>query len=177
MPGSVIGVSLRHIRCRHMLGLIVGKMEAAGPLDAVTVQSASAGASGCPSAHRASTEHPPTRQPPPAALIRGCSRRRFLGVPTRKIEWRRTAANLPTRTHKPRVAGSIPAAARFSPSGRQISGGIGVRESARPATSIHRCIHCAKNRLHARVINNYENCRWLDLRKLESGFDLTAVMP
>lgn len=38
-----------------------GKLKAVGRLDATTVQTASEGASGCPSAHRASTEHPPTR--------------------------------------------------------------------------------------------------------------------
>jgi hypothetical protein len=54
---------------------------------------------------------------------------------------------VPTRTHKPRVAGSIPAAATFSPSGRQIWGSVGVRESATTGASIHRGIHRASNGL------------------------------
>lgn len=44
---------------------------------------------------------------------------------------------------EPRVAGSIPAAATFCPSGRQIWGVVDVRESATTDASIH----CASNRL------------------------------
>src|SRR5437588_11237353 len=49
----------------------------------------------------ASTEHPPTSQSPPAALIRDCSQRRFVGAWTERIEWTRMTATVPTRTHEP----------------------------------------------------------------------------
>ena len=50
-------------------------------------------------------------------------------------------------THKPLVAGSNPAAATFSPSGRQIWEGVGVHESATTGASIHRGIHRTSNRM------------------------------
>jgi hypothetical protein len=50
------------------------------------------------------------------------------------------------RIHKPFVAGSNPAAATISPSGRQILGVVGVRKRVTPGASIHRGIHCASNR-------------------------------
>ena len=50
-----------------------------------------------------------------SAPSRHDSRNCLFGVCIRKIEWRRTTANVPTRTHKSLVAGSNPAAATIFP--------------------------------------------------------------
>jgi hypothetical protein len=60
---------------------------------------------------RASTEHPPLQQSPRFTPGRDRSRPNIFGLWTRKIEWRRTAATVPTRTYKTLVAGSNPAGA------------------------------------------------------------------
>jgi hypothetical protein len=86
-----------------------------------------------------------THQSLTSVLNRDCPRLRFFGVPMREIGWKRTAT-APTRTHKPRVAGSNPAAATFSPSRRQIWRAVRLRGSATTSASILRGIHCARTR-------------------------------